>query len=167
MPKPIAVVALAASLLGACVANVNTTALPQMASADIDAFPPSKVLSQSNVAPAVESWGEFYPYFTADTPATRNHLTGVAVIRPGQEIHPPHRHSEEEVLMVLEGEGTWSLLDEDFPAKTGDILYAKPWDIHGIRNTGTTDLRFVVVKYDPAGLTPPPDPNPDLGEYGR
>lgn len=167
MPRSTLAAALSATLLVACATvSVGTDAAPP-ASADIDAFPASKVLSQTDVAPAVEPWGEFYPYFTEDTPATRNHLTGVAVIRPGQEIHPPHRHSEEEVLMVLEGEGTWSLLGEDFPAKAGDILYAKPWDIHGIRNTGASDLRFVVVKYDPAGMAPPPDPNPELGEFGR
>ena len=165
--------ATAALALVSCATPESTSAEPMVydsmaapVAADLDAYPPSRILSRNDVAPDAADWGTFRAYFTDDTPATTSHLTGVAVIKPGMEIHPPHRHAEEEVLMVIRGEGTWSLLGEDRPARAGDILYTKPWDIHGIRNTGTTDLEFVVVKYNPAGIPSPLDPNPALGEFG-
>ena len=92
-------------------------------------------------------WGKLYTYFEGESAGTKDALTAVAVILPGMEIHPPHKHQEEEYLMVLEGQGTWTVGDKDFPASAGDILYATPWDLHGIKNTGDKPLKFVVFKW--------------------
>ncbi|WP_337843390.1 cupin domain-containing protein [Rheinheimera sp.] len=100
----------------------------------------------------------FSTYFAGETFGTVDALTGVAVIEPGQEIHPPHVHAEEEYLMVIEGSGVWSLHDKELPAKAGDILYAAPWDSHGIRNTGTVPLKFVVMKWQSKGVPVPAQP---------
>ncbi len=108
----------------------------------------TQVVTRSDVKPDIQPWGQFLPYYVGDTDFTSGALTGVAEIKPGQEIHPPHKHIEEEYLMVLEGNGTWTIEGEDFPANTGDILYAAPWDSHGIKNTGTAPLKFVVFKYN-------------------
>ncbi|NNC37244.1 MAG: cellulase family glycosylhydrolase [Hyphomonadaceae bacterium] len=108
----------------------------------------TQVKSQSEITPQNENWGQFRSYYSGSTDFTSDTLTGVATINPGQEIHPPHKHIEEEYLMVLEGNGTWTIGENDFPAKTGDILYAAPWDLHGIKNTGTTPMKFVVFKYN-------------------
>jgi len=97
-------------------------------------------------------WGRFLKYSEGTTYSTKDSLTGVAEIRPGQEIHPPHIHAEEEYLMVLEGEGTWHLNGKDFLAKAGDMLYSRPWEIHGIKNTGDTVLKFVVWKWNSKGV---------------
>lgn len=93
------------------------------------------------------AWGRFLTYFAGDSSATHDNLAGVAEIRAGEEIHPPHQHSEEEFLMVLEGSGTWTVGDTSFAANAGDLLYAAPWDLHGIKNTGDTTLKFVVWKW--------------------
>ena len=67
-------------------------------------------------------WGTLVTYFAGDSYAATDSLTAIAIIKPGMEIHPPHVHSEEEYLMVLEGEGTWSVKGEEFPAEAGDTL---------------------------------------------
>ncbi len=105
-------------------------------------------------------WGQLITYFSGDSYAATDSLTAVAIIKPGREIHPPHVHSEEEYFMVLEGEGTWSVQGREFPAKAGDVLYAAPWDIHGISNTGTEALKFVVFKWNPKPVEPMPAPEP-------
>jgi mannose-6-phosphate isomerase-like protein (cupin superfamily) len=103
-------------------------------------------------------WGQLVTYFAGDSYAATDSLSAVAVIKPGMEIHPPHVHSEEEYLMVLEGEGTWSVEGRESPARAGDMLYAAPWDEHGISNTGTTPLKFVVFKWNPKPVAPMPAP---------
>ena len=62
---------------------------------------------------------------------------------------PPHQHADEEFQYVIEGEGTWSLNGKEQPLKAGDLMYTRPWDWHGIRNSGDRPLRFVVFKYRP------------------
>ena len=118
----------------------------------------SAVVSEQEANRADFDWGALISYFEGETFGTENVLAAVAVIEPGMEIHPPHRHTEEEYMLVMEGEGTWHLNGEDFEASAGDMLYAAPWNIHGIKNTGSTPLRFVVWKWDNKGIELPVDP---------
>jgi len=115
----------------------------------------TQVLSRADADKEEADWGTFIKYFEGRSDGTDDVLSGIAEIKPGFEIHPPHRHGEEEYLMVLEGNGTWSVNGETFAAGPGDMLYADPWDVHGIRNTGETVLTFVFWKARPAGSTAP------------
>jgi mannose-6-phosphate isomerase-like protein (cupin superfamily) len=119
---------------------------------------PSAIVSRDAARRADASWGSLYTYYEGASYGTTDALAAVAVIKPGREIHPPHRHAEEEYLMVIEGEGTWHLKGAERPARAGDMQYAAPWDVHGIRNTGRTPLRFVVWKWNAKGKAPMADP---------
>lgn len=114
----------------------------------------SAIVSQQEAQRQDFDWGTLYTYFNRETYGTRDGLAAVAVIRPGWEIHPPHQHAEEEYLMVVEGGGTWHLNGQERDAKPGDMQYAAPWDVHGIKNTGNTPLRFVVWKWNNKGVVP-------------
>jgi mannose-6-phosphate isomerase-like protein (cupin superfamily) len=103
-------------------------------------------------------WGELRAYFEGETFTLRDTLTGTVTLKPGQEPHPPHTHAEEEFLYIAEGSGEWHLDGKNFPAAKGDTIYTEPWVIHGIRNTGTAPLTFVVVKWNTKGVTPMAEP---------
>jgi mannose-6-phosphate isomerase-like protein (cupin superfamily) len=118
----------------------------------------SAVMTRAQAKAEKNEWGDFYAYHSGKTYGTEDMLSGVAEIKPGQEIHPPHVHSEEEFLMVVEGAGIWHLNGKDFPASAGDMLYSRPWEIHGIKNTGTTTLKFVFWKWNSKGVPKLPDP---------
>lgn len=122
---------------------------------------PSAIISEADVTADVANWGSFLPYFTDDSHGLSPVLVGVAKIDAGQEIHPPHRHADEEYLMVTKGRGTWSLNGVQSPANAGDILFARAWDYHGIRAADDSPLEFVVFKYSATGNTPA-DPDPSL-----
>ena len=108
-------------------------------------------------------WGQMRIYFRGETQGTKDVLTAVAVVEPGKAVHREHRHAQEEYLILVAGSGTWSLAGKEFPASRGDILYAEPWVYHGLTNTGSEPLIFVVVRYNPKGvkLPPRPDSRPD------
>ena len=109
---------------------------------------------QSAIMPAADAklaesgdWGEFHAYYEGPTAATPAMLVGYADIEPGQQIHPPHQHADEEYLYLVEGSGTWTLGDRTSPAKAGDVLYSEPGVLHGLKNTSGKPLRFFVVKW--------------------
>lgn len=125
--------------------------------ADID----SVIISKAKADTQHENWGDliiYTPEASTTTFGTKNMLTAVAEIKPGEQIHPPHQHGAEEFLYLLEGEGTWSLRGKESPAKAGDVMYAKPWDWHGLTNTGKGTLKFFVVKWENKGVTTPKKP---------
>lgn len=163
MLRPMRTGALVAKI--SCLAMVVALAgwLPSQA-----ADPPAKPLKSGIVrfedAKAQQAdWGEMRRYFTGESFGTKDLLTAVAIVNPGKAVHRAHRHAQEEYLIVAEGSGTWSLDGKQFPAKRGDILYTEPWIYHGLTNTGTDPLIFVVVRYNSKGITPParPDNRPD------
>lgn len=89
------------------------------------------------------------------TYGTKDVTTGTLSILPNHEAHPPHKHVEEEYLFVTKGSGTWSINGKEFEAKAGDLLYASPWDLHGIFNSDTVDLEFYFVKWNNKGIPLP------------
>jgi len=118
----------------------------------------STIYKANQIEKVNEAWGDIQIYTPENgtgTYGTINTLTAVADIDAGQEIHPPHQHTAEEFMYILEGNGTWSLNGKEQPAEAGDLLYAKPWDWHGIKNTGDKPLKFFVVKWDNKGLPMP------------
>ena len=124
----------------------------------------SAVVSASDAALDEEAWGNFRAYFTGQTYGTEEALSGLANIRAGEQIHAPHRHADEEYLLITQGEGTWHLNGKDFPAKAGDMLYAAPWDYHGVKAAAHSDLQFVVFKWSNKAIAWPVDPDPSLPE---
>jgi uncharacterized cupin superfamily protein len=52
---------------------------------------------------------------------------GVLVVQPGSLAYPPHCHSaEEELFVVLDGEGTLLLGDDEHPVRAGSIVARPP-----------------------------------------
>jgi len=123
----------------------------------------SKVVSWAAAKTYRADWGEFRRFFAGETLGTEHVLVAAAVVQPGKAVHKAHRHADEEYLYVAEGEGTWYLAGKQFPAKKGDMLYVEPWVYHGLTNTGTKPLVFVVFRYRSKGVPTPrrPDDRPD------
>ena len=106
------------------------------------------------------AWGWISIYTEDAQPSfgTSSVLTAELEFLPGKQLQPPHQHPDEEFQYVIEGSGTWSLNGKDYPLAKGDLMYSKPWDWHGIRNSGNTPLRFFVFKWKARGLPEPAKP---------
>jgi uncharacterized cupin superfamily protein len=67
-------------------------------------------------------------------------------VQPGMSSCPFHNHHvEDEMFIILEGEGTYRFGAESYPIKAGDVLGAPAGGqdtAHQIINTGTTVLRY-------------------------
>jgi gentisate 1,2-dioxygenase len=86
-------------------------------------------------------------------------FTAYVELLPGESVHPPHRHAEEEFLFIINGTGVWTVYGkEEFAAKSGDLLYASPWKWHGVQNTGTDTMTFFFLKWNNKGVAPPAEP---------
>lgn len=121
----------------------------------------SAILARADARLAGGDWGTIRLY-TEEATATVGEstlLTAELEFKPGQQLQPPHRHAEEELQYVISGAGTWFLNGVESPIEPGDLMYAKPWDWHGISNVNSdTPLRFLVVKWKAKGAEVPPHP---------
>jgi quercetin dioxygenase-like cupin family protein len=93
-----------------------------------------------------------------DTPTTtlaklEMHETTLA---PGQSPHAPHRHVDEELLVIRTG--TLEVLQGDVtrPARAGSVIFHASNELHGMRNVGPDTARYLVIRVAPRGLDAPP-----------
>jgi len=119
----------------------------------------STVLDWAKLAVKPTKTGERRELFDAPT-LTLNNLEGhVTTIRPGEVPHPPHRHPDEEMIIIKEGTLEVTINDETQRASAGSIFFYASNDLHGMRNVGPTSatyyvLRFVTAKTPAAAARP-------------
>ena len=84
--------------------------------------------------------------FLTDTalPADRLRIH-ISEVGPGQRSHPPHRHPGVEGFYMFEGEGTLEIADECCLIQAGEGLVFDPTKLHGLVNSGTVPMRYMVI----------------------
>ena len=79
----------------------------------------------------------------------------LTVVPAGKRAFPYHSHRvNEEMFFIVEGEGEVRIGKETFPIKKGDVISHPPGGpetAHQIVNTGTAELRYLVLPLRPDG----------------
>ena len=75
---------------------------------------------------------------------SENLTLGVASLPPGGALHE-HRHTQDEVYLVLEGSGLVRVGDEELTVGAGSAVFIPGDALHSCENTGTSDLRVAYV----------------------
>jgi len=90
----------------------------------------------------------------------------LCVVPPGSRAFPRHAHHvNEEMLYVLEGEGTWHAGSESAPVRAGDLIAAPPGDgatAHQLENTSGKPLKYLTFS---TKLEPEVVEYPDSGKF--
>lgn len=75
-----------------------------------------------------------------------------AVLAPGVTIGL-HRHAddEEELYLIVEGEGCMERDGESFPVRRGDLIRNRPGGEHALANTGAGPLEIFVIELSVRG----------------
>ena len=114
---------------------------------------------QSILGPHVFVWEEMQARTTA-TGEVRSLYKGptatidqlemhISTLNPGMESHPPHRHVNEELIILREGECE-TLSDGRWVKVTpGSVVFNASNSLHGFRNVGTTPATYHVINWSP------------------
>ena len=101
-----------------------------------------------------------YGMLKGATPVVEEMSCHVSVLSPGFTPHPPHSHSEEELLIALQGEA--ELIISDSPStehgrterlSPGSLIYYPAGQHHTIRNTGVSPITYLMFKWRGGVLT--------------
>jgi len=102
----------------------------------------TETLQPEGAAPGAKA----YVHFNGPTQQLAALAAGLVTLEPGAQPHPPHRHPEEEIMIVGEGTGEFFMNGAATLVKTGDMMFAESDVLHGVRNTGQTRMTFYFVK---------------------
>lgn len=107
----------------------------------------SRVVKAEGIQPEGAAPGaKAYVHFNGPTEQLAALASGLVTLEPGAQPHPPHRHPEEEIMIVGEGTGEFSIDGVATQVKTGDMVFAEANVLHGVKNTGQTRMTFYFIK---------------------
>ncbi len=95
--------------------------------------------------------GDVGLYVQGDTPGSTQFVTGRYILKAGETPHAPHKHVEEEVMVIEKGQGEIYCDGKTTKVGPGSVMYTTPMAEHGIVNTGVEPLTFYFVKWNGRG----------------
>jgi mannose-6-phosphate isomerase-like protein (cupin superfamily) len=99
--------------------------------------------------PALPASGDReFRYLVTDEVGCTDLTQFYGIIAPGRA--PEHSHVYDEVIYVLEGEGTLHIDDAHEPVSKGTCIHLPPLREHSLENSGDSPMRIVAV-FHPAG----------------
>lgn len=97
----------------------------------------------------VDSTAVGYQYWFVGKEYLDGRTIKLSVVHPHQATHAPHAHLEDEFFFVLEGRAELILDDERRIVGPFTSFYCPAERLHGIRNVGDTELKYLVIKKYP------------------
>jgi quercetin dioxygenase-like cupin family protein len=90
----------------------------------------------------------------APTPTLERLEMHVTTLRPGETSHAPHKHPEEELIVVKEGTVLSLVGGQEHRLGPGSVILQASNELHSIRNVGDTPATYHVILWRSAA-TPP------------
>lgn len=87
-----------------------------------------------------------YQYWFVDKQFLDGRTLKMSVVAPHSATHAPHSHAEDEFFFVLEGTAQFILNGDSVTVEPYASFYCPPQSLHGIKNVGDTELKYLVIK---------------------
>ncbi len=112
----------------------------------------STSLSWEEIVQKVPSGGRASQVFR-DPTATLDELElHVTFLPAGISSHPPHRHPNEEIIIIREGTVEALVAGETRRLGPGAVIFQASNDLHAITNVGTTTAVYHVINWHSPGM---------------
>jgi quercetin dioxygenase-like cupin family protein len=108
---------------------------------------PNATMDKGQAKLTHETFGDLRVYFDGPTDQLKAMTFGSLQLKPGMEPHPPHKHPEEEIMVVTEGTGEIVVEGKVTKVAPGSSMYCAGGKLHGIKNTGKAPLLFYYMKW--------------------
>lgn len=83
----------------------------------------------------------------------------ITTLNPGEVPHEPHRHPDEELIIIKEGKVEVTINGAAQTAGPGSVIFLASQDLHGLRNPGEQRATYFVQRWTSPGLEGPKPPN--------
>jgi uncharacterized cupin superfamily protein len=96
--------------------------------------------------------GEVRSFFRGPTATLDELELHVTTLNPGMASHPPHKHPNEELIIIREGtvetlsNGVWKRVGP------GSVIFNASNQLHSLRNVGTVPATYHVINWSSPGM---------------
>jgi len=96
--------------------------------------------------------GAVRSFFKAPTTTLDELEMHVTTLNPGRASHPPHKHPNEELVIVKEGTVEALVNGEWKRVGPGSVIFNASNQLHGIRNVGDGPATYHVINWSSPGM---------------
>jgi XRE family transcriptional regulator, regulator of sulfur utilization len=107
----------------------------------------SAVFDWSTVEAKPTETGSVRSFFKMRTATLEQLEVHVTTLNPGKAPHPPHRHPNEEMIIVREGTVEAFVNGEWKRVGPGSVIFFASNQLHGLRNTGSEPAVYHVINW--------------------
>lgn len=107
----------------------------------------SSAFDWNSIEVKTNATGSSRKFFEAPTPTLELLECHVTTLNPGDASHPPHKHPEEEVIIIKEGTLEALINGEWKRVGPGSVLFMASNILHGVRNVGDTPAVYHVLMW--------------------
>lgn len=110
------------------------------------------VIGVAKIKPVSMPGSQVFVHYNGPTDQLSGVCAGMAILDPGASPHEPHRHPEEEFLIIADGTGEIECDGKTTKVGPGAMMYTAGNTLHGVTNTGKTPMTFYWSKWMARGV---------------
>jgi quercetin dioxygenase-like cupin family protein len=111
----------------------------------------SSIFDWNDIAVKNTKTGAVRTFFRSKTATLDELECHVTTLNPGETSHPPHKHPEEEILVIKEGTVEALVNGQMKRVGAGSVIFQASNQMHSIRNVGTTPTTYHVFSWHSPG----------------
>jgi quercetin dioxygenase-like cupin family protein len=96
--------------------------------------------------------GSVRQFFRSPTATLDELECHVTTLNPGLQSHPPHKHVNEELVIIREGTVEVLVNGEWKKVGPGSVIFNASNQLHALKNVGTTPATYHVINWNSPGL---------------
>src|SRR2546425_5779387 len=112
----------------------------------------SSVFDWNTIAAKTTKTGAARQFFRAPTATLDELECHVTTLNPGESPHAPHKHPDEELIIVKEGTVEALINGETRRVGPGSVIFQASNQLHGLRNVGDGPATYHVIRWNSPGM---------------
>ena len=112
----------------------------------------STVFDWSSIPAQATKTGFTRKFFQRPTATLDELECHVTTLNPGESPHAPHKHPDEELVIIKEGTVEAFLNGQTYRAGPGSVIFQASNQVHGLKNVGEVAATYHVIKWNSPGM---------------
>ena len=107
----------------------------------------SLILNWNDLPMAKTEKGGRREFFNRPTSQLAKFEMHTTMLNTGQVSHDPHRHVEEEIILILKGNVQMQIGDNFYKASAGDLVFLSSGVLHALKNIGDVSCEYFAFQW--------------------
>ena len=122
---------------------------PKVVQTNVEKFTIENCINTFSMDKAAKTPAGYQYWFVPQNFLADGQTVKMSVVGPNGAMHPPHKHTGDEIFFILEGTAKFFLNGKTTTGGAYTSFYCPEGSEHGISNAGNKELKYLVIRKYP------------------